>query len=205
MPAITCHCFTDRSFNPAKPALADPYFLATTQNSFFAAVFNVDKKTIVMKKQQGTSSDDLWIVYWVASKANASAETLLQAKQSKEAWQDVIAPLQIATKALGVHFAAALNAKSSTARLAEAVVDELLLRYRLLADAELVALRKVGASNQEVIIATVIAVKMKQPVMRIYLVVKSRAKTWGSLLQDARINTKTMQKEIAAILKSQPQ
>ena len=44
IPAITCHCFTDRSFNPAKPALADPYFLATTQNSFFAAIFNVDKK-----------------------------------------------------------------------------------------------------------------------------------------------------------------
>lgn len=205
IPAITCHCFTDRSFNPAKPALADPYFLATTQNSFFAAMFNVDKKTIVMKKQQGTSSDDLWIAHWVASKTNTSAETLLQSKQSKEAWQDVIAPLRITTKDLGVRFAAALNAKSSTARLAEAVVDELLLRYRLLADAELVALRKAGASNQEVIIATVIAVKMKQPVMQIYLVVKSGTKTWGSLLRDSRIDTKTMQREIDAILKLHPQ
>jgi hypothetical protein len=66
--AITCHCFTDRFYNAERPAAADPYLLATTQNSFFAVVFNTDKKTIVIKKQQGTSSDDLWIAFWVAPK-----------------------------------------------------------------------------------------------------------------------------------------
>jgi hypothetical protein len=37
--AITCHCFRDRSYDPAQPSMGDPYFLATTQNSFFAIVF----------------------------------------------------------------------------------------------------------------------------------------------------------------------
>ena len=54
MPAITCHCFKDRSYDAARPAAADPYFLATTQNSCFAIVFNTDKKNIMMKKQQGS-------------------------------------------------------------------------------------------------------------------------------------------------------
>jgi len=204
IPAITCHCFTDRSFNPAKPGLADPYFLATTQNSFFAAVFNVDKKTIVMKKQQGTSSDDLWIAYWLASKTNTSAQAQLQAKQAKETWAEIIAPLRISTKTLGVRFSNALNAKSSTARLADAVVDELFLHYRLLAEAELTALRKAGASSQELIIADLIAVKMKQPAGQLYLEVKSGAKTWGSLLHGANIDTKNMQREITAAFKLQP-
>ncbi|HZV82147.1 MAG TPA: hypothetical protein VFF53_08275, partial [Geobacteraceae bacterium] len=93
IPAITCHCFTDRSYDPARPALADPYFLATTQNSFFAEVFNMDKKNLVMKKQQGTASDDLWIAYWVAVKTGMSPDALLKAKQDKE-WKDVLAPLQ---------------------------------------------------------------------------------------------------------------
>lgn len=204
IPAITCHCFTDRAFNPAQPALADPYFLATTQNSFFAAVFNVDKKTIVMKKQQGTLSDDLWIAYWAASKTNKAAETLLQAKETKETWQELLAPLRIAAKTLGSRFTTALNAKASTPRLAETVVDELFLHYRLLTDSELTALRKAGASNQELIIATLIAVKTRQPARQIYLEVKNGAKTWGSLLQTARIDPKNMQRELTAVIKLQP-
>jgi len=204
IPAITCHCFTDRTFNPTQPALADPYFLATTQNSFIAAVFNIDKKSIVMKKQQGTSPDDLWIAYWVASQANRSAEALLQAKQDKDSWRDIIAPLRIPPKAMGMRFSNALNAKSPPPLLAEAVVDELFLRYQLLTNTELSALRKAGATNQELIIATVIAVKLRQPARQIYQDIKAGGKTWGSLLQEARIDTKNMPREVVATLKLQP-
>ena len=204
MPAITCHCFTDRSFNPAQPALADPYFLATTQNSFFAALFNVDKKSIVMKKQQGTSADDIWVAYWVASRSTVSVEVLLQAKEAKENWPEVIAPLRIPAKKLGSSFASSLSSKQSTARLAEAVVDELFLRYRLLQAAELTAMRKAGASNQELIITTLISAKSRKPARQVYAEVKSGAKTWGSLLEGVRINAKNMQQEITATLKLEP-
>jgi hypothetical protein len=204
IPAITCHCFTDRSFDPGRPALADPYFLATTQNSLFALVFNVDKKTIVMKKQQGASPDDLWVAYWVASKSGLSPESLLQAKQDKESWKDVVESLRLSTKALGARFSGVLNAKSSTARLADTVVDGLLLSYQMLGDKELIALRQAGASNQELIIATVISAKTRQSARQIYQEVKSGTKTWGALLQFAKIDTKNMQQEIYPLLKLHP-
>ena len=200
IPTINCHCFTDRSYDAAHPAAADPYFLATTQNSFFAIVFYVDKKTIVMKKQQGISPDDLWIAYWVASKSGASPESLLQARQKAETWQDVLAPLRLSPKTVGTQFTSTLNAKSSPAHLAESVVNELFLHYQLLSYMELSALRQAGASNQELIIATVIAAKTKQPATKIYLEVKSGSKTWGAQLQEAQIDPKNMQKEISGNL-----
>lgn len=203
MPAITCHCFTDRSFNPEQPALADPYFLATTQNSFMAALFKIDKKTIVLKKQQGTSSDDLWIACWAAFRSGVSYDTLLLASQENENWQDVFASLRLSSKSMGQRFIEELNAKSSSARLAEAVVDELFLRHRLLSGTELAQLRKAGASNQELIIATLIAVKTRQPAGQILFEVKSGSKTWGALLIRANIDPKNMQQELSAILKLQ--
>jgi hypothetical protein len=205
VPAITCHCFTDRSYDAARPAAADPYLLATTQNSFFAIVFKTDRKSIVLAKQQGTPSDDLWIAYWVASKAGVSPETLLQAKQRHGTWQEALTTLPATRKDLGSRFSSALNAASSSVRLAETVVDELFLLHRLLSDAELAAVRKAGASNQELILATVIAARMRQAARQVYREVKSGSKTWGGLLLWANIDTKNMQREIAGILALQTQ
>lgn len=108
MPTITCHCFTDRSYNPAQPSLADQYFLATAQNSFFAITFSTEKRSIVMKKQQGTPSDDLWIAYWVASKTGTSPDILLQARNKSGSWKNTIATQSLSPKVLGARVSNAL-------------------------------------------------------------------------------------------------
>lgn len=200
MPAITCHCFTDRSFEPSRPAAADPYFLATTQNTFFAIVFNTDKKSVVMKKQRGASPDDLWIAYWVATKSGISPDSLLQAKQKNQPWKSVIASQRVSMKHLGTRFTKTLNSTSSSGDLAEAVVDELFLRHNLLADAELAAIRQIGVSNQELIIATVIAVKTRQSVRQVYSEVKNGSKSWGTLLTRGNVDIKNLSQEISSIL-----
>ena len=60
-PAINCHCFQDRSYDPRRPAALDPYLLATTQNSLLAVVFEVPKRQLVRSKMGGTPNDRIWI------------------------------------------------------------------------------------------------------------------------------------------------
>lgn len=204
LPAINCHCFTDRSYDSARPAAADPYLLATTQNSFFAAVFNVDKKTIVMKKQTGTSADDLWVAYWLASRSALTVEALLQAKQTSDTWQGVMVSLGYPVKSTDDRFSAELNAGASADRLAHQVVDSLLVRYRMLEGSELAEMRKRWATNQELIIAALIAGKTGQSPGQMLLDVKKGSRSWGALLNEAKIDTTYIQREISLLLKKLP-
>jgi len=202
IPAITCHCFTDRSYDPTRPTAADPYFLATTQNSFLAFALNAEKRTIVLKKQKGASADDLWVAYWLASRTGASAESLLENRKAKENWKDAVAGSGVSAKSLPSQFVKDLHSGASSETLARKVVDDLLIGYRLIDEAELAAMRKNWATNQEAIIAAVIAIKTHRPARQIHLEVKNGKKSWGGLLQTASIDTAAIEEEIESLLKA---
>jgi len=198
IPAISCHCFTDRSYDAAHPAAADPYFLATTQNSFFSAAFGVDKKTIVINKQRGVSADDLWVAYWLAARSGADPAALMQERKTKGSWRQVAAVSVIPAKSLGTRVAYALKADAADERLAYSVVDELLLRFHFYGEPELVALRKAGAGNQELVIAGLVAAKIRQPAIQLYRNVRGGSTSWGALLQQAKIDPAEIQSEVMA-------
>ncbi|MDR3581381.1 MAG: hypothetical protein P4L44_15580 [Oryzomonas sp.] len=196
--AITCHCFTDRSYDAARPAAADPYFLATTQNSFFAAAFGVDKKTIVINKQRGVSADNLWVAYWLAARSGADPAALIQERTTKGSWRQVATVSAIPAKSLGTRVAEALKTNAADERLANEVVNELLLRFRFYGEPELVALRKAGAGNQELVLAGLIAAKIRQPAIQIYRNARGGSTSWGALLQRAKIDPAEIQSEVVA-------
>ena len=89
-PTTACHCFKDRSFDPANPGKSDEYLLATTQNSFLAAVFNIDKKYVVKTKMSGGSGTDLWIAHFLAQKTGINAQELISDRRTAGSWKSVI-------------------------------------------------------------------------------------------------------------------
>lgn len=196
IPAITCHCFTDRSYDPARPSVADPYFLATTANSFLSVAFGVEKKTIVIKKQRGASGEDLWIAYWLASRTGSNLEQLLERRKTATSWHQTAARLKVPAGKISD----AIKANATDERMANAVVDELLLRYRFLSDSDLTLLRKSGADNKELIMSGFISLKSRQPAILLFREVKLGKQSWGALLQRYRIETAGINSDVAALM-----
>ena len=201
IPAITCHCFTERTFNEAQPAAADPYFLAAAQNAFFANAFNIDRQAVVMLKQQGADTDNLWVAYWIASRTADDPDRLLRSKTQDTTWQEVLAPMQIPQESLGSRFSQALSASLPADRLAKAVVDELLVGYQLLDENQLAALRKAGAPNRELILAAVLATRAGRSARQIFHDVTSGARTWGAMLHASGIDGKNLPQVVTDTLK----
>lgn len=185
--AIDCHCFQDRSYDPAQPAAADPYLLATTQNSLFAAVFAVEKKSIVIEKQKGIPGEDLWVAYWLAARSGGDPESFLEKRKEKGSWRKAAASLAVPEGSLGPRVAAALKADASDERTGLAVVDEVMLRFRFHGEPELAALRKAGAGNREVILAGLLAARLRRPAEQIHRDVRSGKSSWGGLLRQAGV------------------
>ena len=202
IPAITCHCFTERSYDPGRPAAADPYLLATTQNSFMAAALAVEKKTIVLKKQAGAGGDDLWIAYWLAARTGRDVEKLLQERKSKGSWRQVAPSLATVDidNAPGGRAAAAFKKNAPDEQLAIAVVDELLLHFRFHGESELTQLQQAGANHQEKILAGLIAARSRQSANRSYRQVKEGTTSWGELLRGAQISPTEIQAEVTALM-----
>ena len=88
---INCHCFQDRTFNPADPRAADDYILATSFNSFLARSFGVPKREIVMlKMKEGVGQDDLLVGLQIARTTGTGLKQLLDPRRQGLAWSAII-------------------------------------------------------------------------------------------------------------------
>ncbi len=82
---INCHCFQNRTYDHQDRAAADPYFLASSQSSFLSAIYNVEKRALVMAKMSGANNDYLWILYDLAARTGLPAKQIaaVQAEEKK--------------------------------------------------------------------------------------------------------------------------
>ena len=181
----SCHCFRDRTFDPVSPAAADPYILATTRNSLLSAAFGISKREIVQAEMSGTSPEDLWIAHWAAARAGRDAEVLLGSKRREGGWRPALSDVERGR--LGAAFEEALARGAPDVGLASVAADDVVVTRLGLDAATIAALRRTGASSQEVIVAAVLSRRGRVNPAELYASVKSRKKTWGVLLQEAGI------------------
>lgn len=193
----TCHCYRDRTFDPARPDAADPYILATVRSSLLSAAFGPPKRELVGAAMSGTQPEDLWIAHWAAPRVRLGAAALLDAKASQGSWKAALA----GRPGIDGRFAEALARGAPDADLAGIAVEEVLVKRLGAVPAELAAARAGGASTSELILSALLAARVGTAPATVLLPVKAGKATWGSALQALGLTPKDLDGVVRASLR----
>ena len=174
---VNCHCFQDRTFNHRDTAAADPYFLATTQNSFMSLIYGVDKRDLVTAKMSGTSGAYLWILFDVAARSQQDIDKVDEVYGQTKHWDVVFKELQLTPQQLGETY---WQLGGNPEQLAEHIVDlQLKKQFGVKAD-DLKNWHSRGMHRKELILALL----LEGDPLDIFNQVNSGMQTWGKLLYD---------------------
>lgn len=186
--AVSCHCFQDRAFDPAAPAKADDFVLATARNALAAHAFGLPKADVVRARMGGASEADLWIAHRAGAEAGTPPSDFLDARAGAPSWKAALASLNFDPRRLGAPFAAALAAGRPDAETASPLADPFLLRLAA-ANGELLvkALRDAGADNAEAAAALLLHNLTKKPPVELLRSVRAGAASWGGLFHEAGV------------------
>jgi hypothetical protein len=187
-PAINCHCFQDRTYNPANPAAADDYILATSFNSLLARSFDTSKGEIVMlKMKEGVGQDDLLVALKVARESGVDLQQLLGWRKEKRPWRTIIADLtgrrRVKEDLLLEAIAAGLPADEAGA----CVADELIAGFYKIQGAVIGSFRSEGLSEKEMALVLILAHAGNRQPEALVLLHNKEGKSWSTIAHDLGI------------------
>ncbi len=187
-PTVACHCYQDRTFDPERPAAADPYILATARSSLLSAASGVDKRSLVSAAMTGTAAEDQWVAWHASARTGRSQAALLALYQERGSWAAALS----GRPGLDATFAAALAGGADSRALAGLAVDEVLVTRLRVSPAEVKTLRDAGASPEERILASALAAHLSAPTAPLVVHVRSGKATWGAVLLDAGLSPRDL-------------
>lgn len=183
---VTCHCFKQREFEPARPATVDPYILATARNSLLAASSGYRKGDVVRERMTGATESDLWFSLFLAARTGTSPGALREARTGAGSWKEALDALSIPTGKLGPAFEEARRTGEEEA-MSQALADLALVNGFKVSREVLARLRSAGAGNAEAVLSLLLAQRTRRDPGAVLEDVTSKRHTWGWLLHAAGI------------------
>jgi hypothetical protein len=155
---INCHCFQDRSYDPADKFAGDDYILATSFNSLLAKSFDISKKQVVMlKMDEGVSQDDLLVGLKLTKLTGGYLEQLLGLRRAEYTWSQIILGMEqqdpINKDKLAKSIRAGMPVNQAGARVADEMIEEF---YNIPAE-QVLRFRAYGLSEKEMALVFILA------------------------------------------------
>jgi hypothetical protein len=148
--AVQCHCFTNRSYNPADKFAADEYILATSFNSLLAKSFDIPKRQIVMiKMNEGVAQDDLLIGLEIAKVTGINIRKFLRLRKENNTWANIISGLAQQEKIKNDPLLEAIRSGIPVEEAGTRVADEIIAEFYQVKPEEISKVRMSGLNEKE--------------------------------------------------------
>lgn len=149
--AAGCHCFQERTFNPANKFAADEYILATTFNSLLSRSFDLPKRDIVLLKMQGgVGQNDLLIALHAANVGKTELKDLLSFRARSFSWQKILSELLPSDNFKNDSILRGLQSGNSETEAGHKIADHLLVQLFNPSEKILSTLRGANLSEKEI-------------------------------------------------------
>ncbi len=191
-----CHCFKNRSFDPAKKFAADDYLITTTFNSLVAATFGIEKRQIVMMKMRGgVNPDDLLIGLYVAHVTPADLDLLLGIRKNGASWKEIVSSPGLSTVTDPI--LDTVRAKDADADTVHRITDFMLIRTLGRSLAETTRLRDQGFSDREIVLLLALNHLTRAPVDSLAAMYRQRKMSWSEIADSFKLTPAGVGKGIA--------
>ena len=127
---IQCHCFKNRSYNPADKFASDDYILATSFNSLLAKVFSIPKRQIIMSKMnEGVGQDELLISLKISKMTGADIQEFFRLRKDNNTWAAIISGLPQQEKIKNDPLLKAIRSGMPLEEAGDMVADEMIVQF----------------------------------------------------------------------------
>ncbi|WP_456386145.1 hypothetical protein [Desulfolithobacter sp.] len=191
-----CHCFKNRSFDPAKKFAADDYLVTTTFNSLVAATFGIEKRQIVMMKMRGgINPEDMLIGLYVAHATPADLDLLLGIRKNGASWKEIVSSPDLATVTDPI--LDTIRAKGADADTVHRITDFMLIRTLGRSLAETTRLRDQGFSDREIVLLLVLNHLTRVPADSLAAMYREKKMSWSEIADSFRLTPAGVGKRIS--------
>ena len=177
-----CHCFRNRTFNPADKFIADDYILSTTFNSLLASEFNVSKRDIIMMKMRdGVGNTDLMAAFYISQQTGSDVKQLLQMRK-KLSWQEIVRPLLEGSQPSKMKDSLSfIQSSKSDAQIVEHITQLLIISRFSSSPAVLKELKKQNLTEKQIVLAHTLGNHAGIPVEKIVDQYLNQGQSWSEI------------------------
>ncbi len=178
----SCHCFRDRSYDPARKFAADDYLLASSFNSLIAATLGVSKRQIVMMKMKGgVDPDELLAALYIADRTKSPVDILLSIRDNGGSWQSIVNAPALQAENSSDPVVAKIAAGMAEKDISSLVTDAMLTTYYQAQPEKIDRLRSQKLSNRELGLLFALNRQTGTSMQKIIAMIKEQKMSWSEV------------------------